>query len=43
MPLILTADQQDAWLRDAGEAAEILRVVPPKMEKTAIGAQICLW
>lgn len=44
MPLVLTAEQQDAWLLDAGEAVKILRVVvPPALEKTAVGALIDLW
>jgi putative SOS response-associated peptidase YedK len=43
MPLVLTREQRDAWLRDSGAAERILHGTPPELDKTPMGTQLKLW
>ena len=44
MPVILGEEEIDDWLFDPAAAAEILQLIPPELEKTAVDAeQMRLW
>lgn len=44
MPVILDEGEIEDWLYDPTAAAEILQLIPPKLEKTAVnGEQMTLW
>ena len=44
MPVILEEDEIEDWLCNPTAAAEILQLIPPKLEKTAVnGEQMALW
>lgn len=44
MPVILEEDEIEDWLCNPTAAAEILQLIPPRLEKTAVnGEQMALW
>lgn len=43
MPLILTAAQRGPWLHEPSAAPELLRAVPPMLERSSAEPQLSLW